>query len=118
MERPLLIVPPIAVIEGNDVGLFSSEQALCLKLEAPEVLEAAHSVFDSEGRCLELGVSRDDGKSVIVVSAAAEPSHQEALREALTDGLVAAFAVPRSQLEELTLAALVDYATQRFGFDD
>jgi hypothetical protein len=118
LEGSLLINPPLFVIEGNDVGPFSSEEALTLKLEPPDVREGDFAVFDSRGRRVALGVETGKVESVVVSSIEPEPAHDGELRSGLINGLVEAFGESTGRLEQLPLRQLVDLAVQRFGFVD
>lgn len=110
--------PPLIVLEGRDVGLFASEEALTLKLEPPDVREGVYTVFDSRGRRVELGVEAGDLEAVLVTSIELEPAHEDELRAGLISGLVAGFGEAPGNLERLPLSELVDLAVHRYGFEE
>ncbi len=109
---------PLIVVEGHDLGLFTSEEALTLKLEPHDVRAGVYDVFDSYGRVIELDVEKGEVEHVIVKSVEAEPGHKGELRSALVDGLVAGFGEASEPLEQLSLRELIELAVKRFGFDD
>jgi hypothetical protein len=118
LEGSLLMSLPLIVVEGRDVGMFSTAEALTLKLEPPDVKAVTYTVFDSRGRRVELGVETGEVESVVVTGIEPEPTHEGELRSALISGLTAAFGEATEDLERLRLRELVDLAVQRFGIDD
>jgi hypothetical protein len=109
---------PLIVVDGNDVGLFTSAAALTSKLEPPDVRAGTLAAYDSGGRLLELGTVAGRVERVVVVSADGGPQHEPQMRDALIDGLVAGFAEDADALRLLSSRELIERAVERFGFMD
>lgn len=106
----------ILVIEGHDVMVFSSPEAMLSKLEATDIRSGVYDVFDSSGRAIGLGVTDEPIERVRVVSVDEQPRHTMQLSAALVDAL-AATGIERAPLERLKLSELVQQAIRRFGLD-
>ena len=118
------VVPPIVVVEGQDVMLFRTESDLRAELEPWYPSSADYRAYDREGRRLELfadppvverrligPIWTDNAheSSLFVRPTETTPSHAEELASALRDWLQATgVKIPDS--ERLMLPELVDRA--------
>jgi len=72
--------PPIFIIDGEDVGIFSSLDDALLQLEAIDVLHGEYTAYDADGNLLELSV---DGERIVAKLPQSEPCRAEQLSTAL-----------------------------------
>lgn len=108
---------PLFVIEGLDVVLYNSIEALEIHLEGIDVAEGRYKSFDAEGRSLNLeAIGAKRGRFMVTVgrvhlaSAEDRPSHQQELAAYLRDHLNA---VGQAVDEELGLNQLVQMCKRR-----
>jgi hypothetical protein len=71
---------PIIIIEGQDVGIFSSIKDAQNQLEVVDVGHGAYTAYDAEGRLLQLSTKNN---RVVISVAEKEPMHAEILKSAL-----------------------------------
>lgn len=107
---------PIIVMEGNDVALYASVEALTTALEAPDVEAGTYEVFDCEAHPVLLGVAPGPLHRV-VVRAVGEDAPVGAITRMLARALEQAFPESRRELSEFGLAELVDFAVKHLGYE-
>jgi len=73
-------LPPIFLIEGQDVGIFASLRDAEIQLEPPDVLDESNKGYDALGRRLRI---ETDGYATRITVSEDEPSESEQLAEGL-----------------------------------
>ena len=74
------LIPPVFIVDGEDVGVFASLEEALLQLEPRDVTNQEYTGYDSEGRLLRL---ETDGERVSAYLAEDEPIHALQLETAL-----------------------------------
>jgi len=76
---------PIFVIEGDDIGVFSSIKDMELQLEVDDVRAGLYTVYDADGRLISL---TKDGNRIIGEIVEGEPAHVNILANSLRKFLI------------------------------
>lgn len=74
------IVPPLFIVEGQDLGIFSSVEDAQDHLEPPDIAGGAYVGYDGRGRRLEI---ETDGRHTSISLAEFQPSSAEELEARL-----------------------------------
>jgi hypothetical protein len=120
------VKPPIFVRADEPLLIYRTAKDATRCLEWIDIEDAIYTAYDGDGKLLKfdlrhtktrlLGFIPVTAEEVVLSDAEAEPTHQDELRRALIDGLVAR-GEPSDALASLPLADLQALAVERLGFD-
>lgn len=119
------ITPPIFVIEGRDISIYTAAENALNDLEAIDIKNGAYVVYDSEGRLLQLGADKKrvpifggllktDVEQVVLKEIKESPAHKEELRSSLID-LLRAKNISEELLQKVSFGELVQMAIEKYG---
>lgn len=118
----IVIKPPIILVEGLDVIVYTSIEQLEQDVEFIDVINNTYTVYDSEGRLLYLNIEIKSYENlvdllkrvifgpnykVILKPAEFEPQHKHELRKVLTEYLVFR-GLSQKLLSKTSLKELID----------
>ena len=80
MKKP---IPPIFIIDGEDVSIYKSVQDAAFHLEPIDVRNGEYVAYDSKGNLLRLETTQDDNSPIVISFAEEGLAHVKALEVTL-----------------------------------